>query len=292
MQVIDIHEHVINKKGFLLPSDKTVVTGAELVELMDRHGIDKAVVLPLSSPETYHFVQSNEEVFEAIEPYPGRFIPFCNVDPRAEMNDPDHDFSRVLEYYKGLGCKGLGEFTANLPWEDPRVQNLLSACAAVGFPVTVHLAHHEFKTYGIVGEPGLYEMERTMQHFPDLIILGHSPDFWNEVEPPREKRETYPKHPVRPGGRLPELLRNYENLWGDLSAGSGYNALSRDPEWGYGFMEEFQDKLLFGLDICQPQEELSPLVPYMNDALANGHISRTVYEKIMGGNAIRLLGLE
>ena len=49
MPVIDIHEHVIPRRGFLLPTGKTVVTGEELVALMDRLGIDKSVILPLTS---------------------------------------------------------------------------------------------------------------------------------------------------------------------------------------------------------------------------------------------------
>ena len=32
-----------------------------------------------------------------------------------------------------------------------------------------------------------------------------------------------------------ELLRKYPNLYGDLSAGSGYNAITRDPAFGDAF---------------------------------------------------------
>ena len=290
MSVIDIHEHVIPRRGFLLPTGKTVVTGEELVALMDRLGIDKSVILPLSSPETYHFVQSNEEALEVCDKWPDRFIKFCNVDPRHDVNDPDYDFSRILEYYKSVGCKGLGEFTANLRWEDPRVLNLLRACAAASLPVTVHLTLREFKTYGIISTPGLYDMERVMEAIPELVILGHSPKFWDEVAPLQEGYPTYPKGPVAPGGRLPYLLRKFKGrLWGDMSAGSGWNAVARDPEWGYAFIEEFHDQLLFGLDICQPTDDTPSLCTFMAEALANGNISTEAHEKIMGGNAERLL---
>lgn len=293
MQVIDIHEHVIPRRGFLLPSGETVTTAAELVAIMDRVGIDKMVALPLSSPETYHFVQSVEEVMEACDQYPGRFIKFCNVDPRLKDNSPSHDFVRILRYYQSLGCKGLGEFTANLWWDDPRVQQLLAGCEEVGFPVTFHIATQEFDTYGLITEAGLGGLERALKKFPTLQLLGHSQGFWSEVAPYPTKAERggYPKGNVAPGGRVLELLRTYGNLWGDLSAGSGYNAVSRDPEWGYAFIEEFQDRLLLGLDICRPSNDECKLVGFLNDAVTTGSISRAAYEKVMGGNAARLLKL-
>ncbi len=106
-----------------------------------------------------------------------------------------------------------------------------------------------------------------------------------------QERGGYPPGKVLPGGAVPRLLREYPSLWADLSAGSGFNAVSRDPEWGYRFLEEFQDRLCFGLDICTPSGK-TPLVDFMRDAGAAGKISRAAHEKIMGGNAARLLKLD
>ena len=96
-------------------------------------------------------------------------------------------------------------------------------------------------------------------------------------------------------GRQPRArLRTDPNLWGDLSAGSGYGAISRDPEWGCAFLDEFQDRLLFGMDICLPSQEQhrARIVLFMRAALADGKLSREAYDKIMGGNAVRLLRLD
>ncbi|MEZ5278121.1 MAG: amidohydrolase family protein, partial [Opitutaceae bacterium] len=38
------------------------------------------------------------------------------------------------------------------------------------------------------------------------------------------------------------------NLYADLSAGSGLNALKRDPAHAAGFLNRFADRLLFGRD--------------------------------------------
>ena len=89
---------------------------------------------------------------------------------------------------------------------------------------------------------------------------------------------------------MPELMSRYPNLYGDRSAGSGFNAVSRDPDFGYQFLQRFQDQLLFGTDICSPTTG-TPLVEFLNTALADGKIPPDVYEKIAWKNANRILNL-
>src|SRR5207247_2980788 len=135
--------------------------------------------------------------------------------PRIEDNSPTHDFGRLLRYYQSIGCKGHGEVVANLYWDDPRVQRLFEGCEEVGFPLTFHWTWQEFDTYGLIDAPGLAALERALQRFPTLQLLGHSPGFWSEVS----RDASRSTGAVVPGGRVPELLRAYANLWGDLSAG-------------------------------------------------------------------------
>ena len=96
------------------------------------------------------------------------------------------------------------------------------------------------------------------------------------------------------GGRIPELLRRYPNWMGDLSAGSGYNAVSRDPDFGYAFLTEFQDRLLFGTDCYrreQKDELLIQLKTFLEDGLAWNRISQEVFDKVAHDNARRILKL-
>jgi len=132
-----------------------------------------------------------------------------------------------------------------------------------------------------------------LQRFPDLKFFGHSQGFWSEIGGglTAAEKNAYPKGPVKPGGTLKRLMRTYPNLYGDLSAGSGFNAISRDPEFGYRFLEEFQDKLLFGTDICHVNQKVE-IAPYFKKALAEGKISKIAYNKIVRENAIRLLRLK
>ena len=43
-------------------------------------------------------------------------------------------------------------------------------------------------------------------------------------------------------------LADYPNIFGDLSAGSGLNALTRDETFTPGFFERHQNKLMYGSD--------------------------------------------
>ena len=61
-------------------------------------------------------------------------------------------------------------------------------------------------------------------------------------------RQLYPRGPVTPGGWTDRYLSDYPNFFADLSAGSGHNALTRDPDFTRGFLKRHQDKLLFGSD--------------------------------------------
>ena len=288
---IDIHVHVTPSKTTTRPNGSTYTTPEELIATLDREGIQKAVLLPMPIPEGNHRCVSSEDVIEIAAEYPDRFIPFCNVDPRQISNSPDVNFMPHLEYYKSAGCKGMGEMTANLAFDDPLVENLFRQVEAVGLPLLFHIAPKFGGCYGLVDGFGLPKLKAAMQKFPKLVFIGHSQPFWSHIsaDVTEETWGGYPKGKVIPG-RVVELMRKYRTLYGDMSAGSGFNAVSRDPEFGYEFMEEFQDRLLFGTDICYPNQD-TPLPTYLRKAHDEGRISDQAFEKITWQNANRLLGL-
>ena len=95
---------------------------------------------------------------------------------------------------------------------------------------------------------------------------------------------------MAPGGTLVRLFRQYPNLNGDLSAGSGFNALTRDPAFTYEFVDEFQDRLLLGLDHTDVELDFQH-IEWLTRARDDGHISGEALEKILWRNANRLIGL-
>ncbi|MEA4823013.1 MAG: amidohydrolase family protein [Clostridiaceae bacterium] len=283
---IDIHVHTTPDALVFRRDGSTYATPRELRAMYTEIGVERALLLPspleLSNREARNLVRDNPDVF-------GWW--FCNFSAHAYENSPEEDLSRTLLSYKKAGAKGVGELTENLYFDDPFVLNLFRHAELCGMPVTFHIGDmgHD---YGLVDEVGLPRLERVLGMFPRLTFLGHSQKFWAEIGLcDEESRKGYPTGKVTPG-RVVELMRRYPNLCGDLSAGSGSNAIMRDPDFGYAFLEEFQDRLFYGTDICDPRNITNPMLKlssFLDDAMLSGKISCTAYEKISRGNALDLL---
>ena len=286
---IDIHAHAYL---FDSPPQDGLITFCKAEEVLRRYdelGIEKGVLLPLIGPETY-LPQSNQEILEICRRWPDRFVPFFNIDPRGIDNAVDTDFSVWIDWFKARGCRGVGEFMPYMYFRDPRVLNLLRQFEKAGLPVIFDDTVYVGRRYGLVDEPGLPQLEMILRTMPKLILLGHGPAFWSEmgVLETVADRGGYPRYPVKAEGAVPKLFRRYPNLWGDLSAGSGYNALTRDRAYGIKFLNEFQDRLCFGTDICYAKQDL-PLAGFLLELKAEGALSEETFEKIARGNARKLL---
>jgi predicted TIM-barrel fold metal-dependent hydrolase len=288
---IDIHGHVYKHPYPPIGGKSWFSTPDQVIRRHDELGIEKGVLLPLVNAEVY-LPQSNEEIIEIAETHPGRFIPFCNIDPRAVTNAVDAPLDGLLRYYRDKGCKGIGEVMPNLPFRHPLVQNLFKHVQEAGFPLIFDISDRMDGGYGLFDEVGLPQLEFCLQRFPKLRILGHGPAFWAEIgqlETPHD-RAGYPNYPILEEGVVPKLLRRYPNLYGDLSANSGYNALARDVDFAAGFLKEFQNRLLFGTDLCGAEDPVR-LPGLLNQLRDEGKITTAVYRKIARENAIRLLEL-
>lgn len=293
---IDIHAHATAFPQSAPPQSKgyPFVGAEDVIKFYDDLNIEKGVLLPLVSPE-YHKLQiSTGECKSLVDQYPDRFLWFCGVDPRGAGNLPNADLSQLILHYKSLGAKGVGELTSQFYADDPFVDNLFYHCAACDMPVTIHIGPRFGGCYGIVDEIGLPRIEKMLNKHKNLKMLGHSQPFWAEIDAgiTEELRNSYPVGKVKEG-RLSYLMRKYENLYCDLSAGSGANALMRDPEYAAKFIEEFSDRILYGCDICLPfNTHPYKLEDFLNGMLADGMISEENYYKLVRGNAIKLLKLE
>jgi predicted TIM-barrel fold metal-dependent hydrolase len=288
---IDIHVHTRKIPGMKRGGKQAYATPEQLIERYDKLEIEKGVLLPGVNPECSYIPQSNEEVIQVARET-GRFIPFCNIDPRALRNSVDAPLIDLLMHYKDEGCKGIGEVCANLPFLNPLVQNLFKHVQDAGIPLTFHIAPAIGGFYGLYDDPGLPQLELSLQGFPNLKFFGHSQTFWAEMAPLETigDRTGYPNYPIKEEGIVPKLMRKYPNLYGDLSAGSGCNALARDEEYAVKFLNEFQDRLMFGTDICAPDTP-TPLVDLLLKFRDSGKISREVFDKVAKGNAVRILGV-
>jgi uncharacterized protein len=277
MKMIDIHAHA----GRLLV-DRPYLSPSDLVRRMDAHQIDQACLMAVENPEEVDFYFTTEQVLTACAQFPGRLIPFCSVDPRRRYPE-SFDPRPILEEYAARGCRGFGEVLAGVPIDDPGLQKIYAACGDLGFPVLFHSDHWICRD-----EPGLGRLEGMLQANPDTVFIGHATRFWAEIskDPDLDPASLgrYPSGPVTPTGAADRLLGEYPNLYGDLSARSGYTALTRDPAFGLDFLERRQDQLLFGTDVLAPEQAL-PIVEFLRTCA----ISENARQKICSQNALRLL---
>ena len=66
--------------------------------------------------------------------------------------------------------------------------------------------------------------------------------------------------------------------------------LRADPDYGSAFLDEFQDRLFFGSDICFAEMPFAAKI-LLDEWLAEKRISETVYRKIARDNAVRFFNL-
>ena len=297
MKKIDIHAHVTAFPDFCPPAPyngQRFLSAEELLSMYDELGIERGVILPITSPDGEMIVLTNESAAYLASRYPDRLSWFCNVDPRAMQNSVSSNIDYLLGWYKDHGAKGVGEFTSNLYADDPLTDHLLSICAELDLPVLIHIAPKFGGYYGMIDDLGLPRIESELKKHPKLKIIGHSQFFWSEIsaENSDETRGSYPSGKVVEG-RLPKLMREYPNLYCDLSAGSGSNAMMRDPEYAVKFMTEFADRIYYGCDICAATNRHQFIFRDFIDGLyGSSALPKEVYEKIVRRNAEKLLGLE
>lgn len=292
----DVHCHAFPSHGYIPGGGKLgdpyFLSVEQQLQMFEDHGVDMGLLLPLIHYEIVPYPQTVKEIEETAKKYPDKFLYFMSMDPRMMMRNPKADFSRYIEYHLERGAKGVGEMCVNLPWEHPLMDNMLSCINKYKLPLTIHIAPTPYYVYGIYDDYNLSGLERALDKYPDIKFFGHSAEFWSRISGDTQYRG-YPTGPVEPNGPVVRLLETYPNLYGDLSAGSGQNAMTRDPEFTAQFMEKFQDQLMFGLDFCRivPKGTVT-LSDVMDQMLADGKISKIVYDKICWDNAAKNLGFK
>ena len=271
--MIDFHVH-LGDLHFPRPNRKPL-TVEQLIDTMNRLGIEMSVLLPLDSPEAAGAYFTTFEALEASRKYPERLIPFCCVDPRRDGIE-----ARIKAYVE-MGCKGFGEHKVGLAIDDERCKRIYRLCGEMNLSVLMHLDP------GLnIDEAGLPRLENLLKEMPDTTFIMHGPGWWTEISGGNQARGGYPKGEIQPGGRVDVLLQEYANIYADLSAGSAYNALKRDPSYTPGFLERNWKKLLFATDYLEAGQNL-PIVNFIKKL----DMEESKVRAIAKGNAMGLLGI-
>jgi uncharacterized protein len=253
---------------------------------MDGAGIDRAVFLTGAGQDS-----------TASAAPPDRFTRFTSVD--ATRNDAVD----VLRQAARAGTRGFGEMKSQVAMDGPEMRRVYDLAAEVGLPVLLHF--QEFSDPASVGvfNSGIDRLPMLLKQYPRTTFIGHANSFWANISADVPSTISYPTDPIKPGGLTDRMLADFANLYGDLSATSGRNALARSPDFSEDFLKRHQDKLIFGSDCgCRDGKgagQTNPFPLVAGKCVARETLtalkqltSPDIFRKITSGNAIRLLKLE
>ena len=174
---------------------------------------------------------------------PGRFTWFSSADPSSPEG-----VAALTESVKA-GARGFGEMKYHLATDGPEFQRAYALAAELRVPILIHFQEVDhFANEGTWSTGFAKNFERMLKAYPRTTFIGHADAFWANVSADYHNEAAYPSGPIVRGGITDKLLGDYPNLYGDLSANSGNNALSRDPAFTADFLRRHQQKLLFGSD--------------------------------------------
>jgi len=257
------------------------LTAEKLLGWMDANDVAQAVVLPLVSPESSSYLLTSDFVLSETKPHRDRLIPFCCLDPRTSYAGGSQGLVSMLKRWVDLGAIGFGEHKPGVKIDDPRNMALYAACGELKLPVLFHLDEQRN-----MDAPGLPGLEKAIKEHPETVFIGHGPGWWASISGDVKQADLggYPKGEVAAGGAIDALMDKYPNLYGDLSAGSGAGAITRDAKFGREFLIRRAERLMFGTDFLSPGQEVPQLVLYRQLELPG-----EVQSKIFRDNARRVL---
>ena len=219
--VLDIHLHL--RRG--LDDNYRHIEGC---------GVRRAVLLSRAgSAEQIRAIQAR---------YPGRFVWAASAD----ITRPDA--AAVLTQAVKDGALGLGEIKYHVAADGPELRRMYALAAELNVPILIHFQEvQHFEGEGAFST-GFKNFAAMLKAYPKTTFIGHADAFWANVSADYANEAAYPSGPIERGGITDKLLADFPNLFGDLSANSGNNALSRDPGFTSDFLARHQDKLMLGSD--------------------------------------------
>jgi len=222
--ILDLHQHTLYNGR---PD-----TG--LLAHQTQHKIRKTVILP-GEGWMLSIIGGNRHCAAFTAAHPERFVRFTSSDP-VESRTED-----VMRGNVRRGAIGFGEMKYHVAADSPEMHRVYKLAEELGMPVLVHF---EFEMYNT----GIERFAAVLKKYPKVNFIGHAQTWWGNISADLAPLEMYPKGPVKRGGLTDRLLADHSNMYGDLSAGSGLNALTRDEEFARGFVARHSRKLIWGSD--------------------------------------------
>ena len=279
--IIDCHTHVLpprikNNRSQYVDIDPTfaliysspkakIATADELIDSMDRDGIDVSVIVNYGWSTHELCVATNDYIMESVARYPRRLVGFCALPPH-NLDDATAEVERCA---RG-GIKGVGELRPDMQAPDfthkETMQSLVEVLQKHKLVLLTHASEpvgHVYPGKGSVTPGMLYAF---ITNFPDLpIICAH----WGGGLP------FY--------ALMPEVKEALENVYFDTAASP---FLYRPEIYNQVSQLIGADRILFGSDY--------PLLPpsRLLKEIDSVDLPKEAKSLILSGNARRLLGIK
>jgi predicted TIM-barrel fold metal-dependent hydrolase len=237
-------------------------------------GIMRAVLLPS--------LGSEDRVKGVIAEHPKQFVRFANADVRLPGA-----ISTLRAQLVG-GAIGMGELKYPVDIDGPEMRRVYDLAAEMRVPVLMHYQEGSFNS-------GIARLPAILKAYPKTIFIAHANSWWAHISAEVDHESGYPTGPIKPGGLTDHLLADYPNIYGDLSANSGRNALARDPDFAPKFLERHKTKLLFGSD-CPCRDGMGAgqqgkCIARETLGMMTRMTSPAIFRQIAWENGMKLLGL-
>jgi uncharacterized protein len=179
---------------------------------------------------------------EEMERRPGHFVRSVRTDPALA------DSGKVLRDALKGGAVSIGEMKFHLALDSPEMRRVYDVAAEMQAPVMMHIQTFPHFAGELPYNTGYPQFDRILRAYPRTAFIGHGDLFWAHISADVPADRGYPSGPVKPGGLTDKWLSDFPNLYGDMSANSGNNGLSRDTGFSRDFIARHKTKLIFGSD--------------------------------------------
>jgi predicted TIM-barrel fold metal-dependent hydrolase len=280
--IIDIHQHV----GYSGRPDDVLLAHQRLM------GVTTTILLPAGRPATIAsthggvanglqaLASGNEACYQFARAHATAYRYGANEVPDIKGATTE------IERYLKRGAVVIAEQKFGVECDSPEMQKIYALAQEYRVPV---LMHWQFKMYNY----GFERFSRMLEKYPRVNFVGHAQTWWAHIDRSHSDQSVlYPQGPVTPGGLTDRYLSDYPNMYGDLSAGSGLNALTRDEGFTRDFLTRHQDKLVYGSD-CSDHEGAGPKCQGAQTIAVIRRLAttRSVERKLLFENARRLFRL-
>jgi uncharacterized protein len=197
-------------------------------------GVTNAVLLTRDVDE--------DKAIAEMKKHPKTFVRSVSANP----SEPNAD--KMIRKAIQDGAVSIGELKYNIALDSPEMKRVYDIAAELNVPVMMHIQVFPHFEGERPYNTGFDHFDRVLRSHPKTKFIGHGDFFWANISADVPTDRGYPSGPVKPGGLTDKYLSDFPNCYADMSANSGNNALSRDPEFSKGFINRHQDKLIFGSD--------------------------------------------